>query len=283
MSDLRTLKEVDTDKAWKRVRQRLHDDGLIGEKPGIARIHSSSWLSYAAAVLVLIAIGSLGYFMHDSRSSSLLTLQTDGTNGTFVQTLGDGSVVYMAGNTVINYPVVFRGNQRKISLSGEAFFDVISKSDQPFVIETSHALIEVLGTAFNLKSSDDDFELIVEEGSVRVTFRDLPGRSEVVGQWERLKGAGNIIEKSPVVDRTYLSWRMNRMQFRDEKIDNIVSVISKNYNIDIEFENDSYRENRLNVTFSDNTINTIARVLAFSQGLDYEIRADSSLIFLEKR
>ena len=193
MDYLRATKNVDTERAWTNVRDRLQKDGLIPEQREIVKISPvPSWVAYAAALLVLIAVGSLSYFLFsDLQSPRLMTLQTGADNSTFVQTFDDGSVVYIADNSVLNYPASFRGGQRKVSLSGEAFFDIKSRIDQPFVIGTNHAIIEVRGTAFNLKSCDNDFELIVEDGSVRVTLRDLPGHSEIVGRWEMLTGTVN--------------------------------------------------------------------------------------------
>ena len=285
MDRVKPIRKVDTDKAWQTVHQRLQDDGLIPEKAETFRMAShSKWIMYAATLMVLMAVGSIGYYWFGWASSTrLITLQTGFDNSTFVQTFDDGSVVYMANNSSLFYPETFIGGERKVSLTGEAFFDVFHKAYQPFVIETSNAIIEVLGTAFNLKSSDEDFELIVEEGSVRVTLKAFPENVEVVGQWERLTGADGKMEKSPVIDRTYLSWRTNRMQFKDEKLGNIVSVISRNYDISINFENDFYRENRMSVTFDNNDINTIARVIAFMQDLEYEIVPGSGILFSEKK
>ena len=166
---------------------------------------------------------------------------------------------------------------------GEAFFDITPKSEQPFVIETSQALFEVMGTAFNLKCSDNDFELIVEEGLVKVSHVNVPGHSVIVSEWEMLTGFGNGMEKSPVIDRTYLSWRMNRMQFRDETVDNIISVISRNYNVSIDFEDDMIRERRITITFHNTAINTITEMIAFLLDLDYEILPDSRIVFRNKR
>lgn len=285
MDPVKPVRKVDTERAWKIVHQRILDDGLIPEKTGTLRkVSRPEWITYAAALLVLIAVGGIGYFLFDGDSSTrLVALETGVDNSTFVQTFDDGSVVYMAGNSSLFYPETFNDDERKVSLTGEAFFDVFHKVDQPFVIETGNAVIEVLGTAFNLKSSDEDFELIVEEGSVKVTLKAHPEKSEIVGKWERLTGAGGKMEKSPVVDRTYLSWRTNRMQFKDEKLENIVSVISRNYDIAINFENDRYRENRMSVTFDNNDINTIARVIAFMQDLEYEIIPGSGILFREKK
>jgi ferric-dicitrate binding protein FerR (iron transport regulator) len=281
MEPIKTIKDVNTDHAWKVVHQRLQDDGLIPVNSGDEEmVKGPVWMSYAATLAVLLAVGTMIYFMtFKTGTSELLTLQTSGEGNTFVQTFEDGSVVYLANNSFLHYPEIFAGSQRKVSFTGEAFFDVAKKTDQPFIIDTKHALIEVLGTSFNLKASDNEFELIVEEGSVKVSLKEVPGQSEIIEQWEMLTGANNHMEKSPVVDRTYLSWRMNRMQFRDEKLDNIVMVISRNYNIDIHFDNDSYRDRRMSVTFDNNEIGTIARVIAASQDMEFEITPGAGIYF----
>lgn len=281
-------RKIDTDKAWGQVHQRLLDDDMIPARNGSAGIYLKPSVSirfaYAASVMLIITAGILSYFFFfNPYSGGLLTLETGAENNTLVQTLNDGSVVYLADNTIINYPEIFRGEQRKISFSGEAFFDIYPKSEQPFVIETSYAIIEVLGTAFNLKSLENNFELIVEEGLVRVTLKENPDHTEVAGQWEMVTAMNDHIEKSPVVDRTYLSWKMNKMQFRDEKLENIASVISKNYGVNIGFDNDRIGERRLTATFHNNAISTIAEVIALSLGLEYEFSADSSIIFRDKK
>ena len=285
MESLKTFRKPDTEHAWERVHQRLRADGLLPERRETVRMTTvRQWMVRAASVLVIIALGGLSYFLiSDMRSSRLLTLETGTDNSTFVQTFEDGSVVYIADNSILNYPQTFRGARRKVSLRGEAFFDVVPREGQPFVIETNNAMIEVLGTAFNLRSYDDDFELIVEQGLVRVFLKDTPERQEVVGNWEMLTGMKGRMEKSTVIDRTYVSWKMNRMQFRDERLDNIASVVSRNYNIDIDFENEAIKERRMTVTFRDNSINTIAEVIAFSMELDYEITEDPGIVFRDRR
>ncbi len=284
MGSIKTYREVDVERAWNRVRGRLEEDGLVPDQNAVRRIMPVSRMaSVAAALLALIAIGGLGYlFFSDPGSPELLTLQTGTGNHTLVQTFGDGSVVYMAGNSVLSYPAVFPKDHRKVALEGEAFFDIAQKSGQPFYIEAGNALVEVTGTAFNLKSDGNVFELIVEEGSVKVSMNDLPGYYEIVGEWEMLTGKAGKMEKSPVIDRTYLSWRMNRMQFRDEKLSNIAAVLDRNYNMQILFESDEIRERRLTVTFFENDIATIAEIIAFGLALDYEITEGPGILFRKK-
>ena len=71
-----------------------------------------------------------------------------------VTTLEDGSVVYLAGNTSLKFPEHFSSDRREVSLQGNALFDVAGNHKRPFIIETEDTRIEVLGTAFNVKSND---------------------------------------------------------------------------------------------------------------------------------
>jgi transmembrane sensor len=70
-----------------------------------------------------------------------MTLRTGTDDNTFVQTLKDGSVVYIAGNSVLSYPEEFRGRERKVFFSGEAFFDIQNQTAQPFVVTTDRVVI----------------------------------------------------------------------------------------------------------------------------------------------
>lgn len=275
------LRKIDTEKAWNNVIRRLEDDGLLKDSPDHAVKSAPGrfirpWMAYAASILVIVAAFSLRYLLSHTEPA-MITSESGPGNTTLIQTFSDGSIVYLAPNSTLNYPGEF-GEKRLISFSGEAFFDIYNTTT-PFIIETQRAVFEVLGTAFNLKCNDDDFELIVEEGVVKVSLRDFPDRQEVAGELEMLTGSGNSMRKSAVTDLTYLSWRLNRMQFRDEKLGNIASVVARNYGMQIHFEDEKIRERRLTVTFHQNDINTIADIIAFQFNLEYEMLGDSEIIF----
>jgi ferric-dicitrate binding protein FerR (iron transport regulator) len=287
MDHSKTNQKVDTEKAWQQVRHRLQTEGLLpreARQTGLFLMQGRfRRIQYAATLLFLLALGAMGYYLSGLNAPGVLTLQTGAGDNTFIRTFDDGTVVYLAGNTTLTYPEEFRGNQRKISFSGEAYFEIQPDSEMPFLIETENAVIKVLGTAFNLKSSPGNFEVIVEEGLVMVTLRENPKESGIAGKGEMLTGRDKSIEKSRFTDPAYLSWRMNRMQFRDEKLGNIAAVISRNFNIKIEFDNPGLTEHRLTATFHNSELNTIAEVIAFSFDLGYEILPGSNIIFREKR
>lgn len=157
-----------TDRAWNTLYQRLDEEGLLSGRPA-SPFRSPAWKRgvAAAAVALLCLLISVTYLNRSGQDTdpNLLTRQNSETATTLVTTLEDGSVVYLAGNTSLKFPEHFSSDRREVSLQGNALFDVAGNHKRPFIIETEDTRIEVLGTAFNVKSNDSSpFELSVQRG-----------------------------------------------------------------------------------------------------------------------
>lgn len=101
-----------------------------------------------------------------------LIMQENTEQSTLVTTLEDGSIVYMGGETSLQYPEHFSMDKREVSLQGNALFDVAGNRERPFLIETEEVRIEVLGTMFHVKSDvGSTFELSVQRGKVKVALK----------------------------------------------------------------------------------------------------------------
>ena len=164
-----------TDRAWNTLYQRLDEEGLLSGRPA-SPFRSPAWKRgvAAAAVALLCLLISVTYLNRSGQDTdpNLLTRQNSETATTLVTTLEDGSVVYLAGNTSLKFPEHFSSDRREVSLQGNALFDVAGNHKRPFIIETEDTRIEVLGTAFNVKSNDSSpFELSVQRGEVKVTLK----------------------------------------------------------------------------------------------------------------
>ena len=170
-----------TDRAWNTLYQRLDEEGLLSGRPA-SPFRSPAWKRgvAAAAVTLLCLLISVTYLNRSGQDTdpNLLTRQNSETATTLVTTLEDGSVVYLAGNTSLKFPEHFSSDRREVSLQGNALFDVAGNHKRPFIIETEDTRIEVLGTAFNVKSNDSTpFELSVQRGEVKVTLTGHPCKS----------------------------------------------------------------------------------------------------------
>ena len=103
-------------------------------------------------------------------------------------TLQDGTVVNLNSASELRYPVRFTGTERKVFLTGEAYFQVAKDKEHPFVVVTGEAEIEALGTSFNIYSYEEEnrIETTLVEGAVRFAVADqtvilMPGEQGVVG------------------------------------------------------------------------------------------------------
>lgn len=274
---------VDTKRAWEKLHDRFERDNLIPQQmvTPIYRSRVAPLLKWAAVAILLIAVGTVWVYTTSEPhvQPQMVNLSTGSESTSLVHTLADGSIIYLASNTSLVYPKEFNSKERKVELNGEAFFDVAHNSKQPFLIETEKATIQVLGTAFNVKSENpSNFELIVERGRVKVTLKDGSGESFLVEAGERLTALGSKVEKEKNKSNDYMAWRIHRMQFKDEKLQDVVNVLNRNYHSSIVLESKELGERRLTVTFANNTLSSITDLICLALHLRSEVRSDSVII-----
>ena len=275
--------EPDTNNAWEKLSGRMEKDGLLPtQKESVTGF--PGWLKIAASLLLLVSLGMAAWFIAENRSDNqLLTLSTDDADITFVQKLNDGSVVFMARNSVISYPKEFEKQQRKISMSGEAFFDVSHNPRQPFYVETTLAGIEVLGTSFNIKELDaNTMEIYVETGKVKVNLKTKDGESFVLEQGELLEIKNGVAGKFYVADIYNTAWRKNHMQFKDETLENILSVLNQNFPVQMMVEQPELNQRKLTVTFYNTSPDIIGELIALSLDIEHVTSGDNVIIFRNK-
>jgi transmembrane sensor len=277
-------KEIDTNKGWDTLFNRLSSDQLIPEKRAVEHTTviehrlTPVWVKWAASIIVIMTIASLSFYSIFNHNTKLISLNTGSDSNTLIQTLNDGSVVYLANNTTFSYPEQFTNNERKVNLNGEAFFDITPNPNKPFRIETDQVIVEVLGTAFNVKSENGDlFELVVERGKVKVTLKSDPSQTQIVLPGEKITTSNNHLVKNININSAYFAWKTNRMQFKDESLSNILRVINKNYKANIQLQGQQLGDRRLTVTFYNNSLKTITELICLSLNLSKE-QQDSTII-----
>ena len=273
---------VDTDTAWKNLSDRIGQDDRTHIIEFKKRNSAPVWLKVAASFLLIVTLGFAVWFINENRSDeNMLTYNTDDSDVTLVQKLSDGSVVYMAKNSNLMLPVVFDDQKRKVVLTGEAFFDVQSNPQKPFFIETSVGDIEVLGTSFNVKAIENGgLEVYVETGKVKVNVKG--NQSYYLEQGELLEVANGKANISFAADLYNTAWRKNHMQFKDETLENILSVIDQNFAANMHVNDPELNQRRLTVTFYQASPELMAELIAVSLDIDVEIN-ENDIVFFTKR
>ena len=218
-----------TDQAWAQLYTRLEQDGLL-DKPisGTQIPYRIGLMKWAAAIIILCVSVATAIFLGQERTpeTTLLTLHNNEASTTLVTTLEDGSIVYLADNSQLSYPEHFQREKREVSLLGNALFDVSGNKERPFLIETEQARIEVLGTSFNIKSSDKSaFELAVRRGLVKVTLKKN-GEQTLVKAGQTVSLFSNRLQVAPTQDNEQFSDYTRRIQFKDERLGDILHVMN---------------------------------------------------------
>ena len=262
-------KKIDTNAAWSKLSSRLEDENLIPNQPAAKSLGFVRLLSMSAAAVVVAAIGiTLFWNVTRESKSPMVSVLNANSHNTVVETLTDGSIVYLADNTTLSFPEKFSQKDRLVELKGQAYFDVAHNPQKPFIIETADAYIQVLGTAFNVKSyAPDSFELIVQRGKVKVTLKADEQISQVVVAGEKIVIDQQHLVKNRWVDDGSLSWRMGKMQFKDETLQHIITVVNRNYHASIVVPDQETANRKLTVTFHENSLETITQLLCVAMNL----------------
>jgi ferric-dicitrate binding protein FerR (iron transport regulator) len=290
---------MDSNQAWENLLGRLQDEGLVssvstssttevstsstteastGSATQVSTGSTTTWLKWAAAILILISLGTFALYRSLFTFDSMMSVYNS-EEITLVHTLIDGSVVYLSPGTRIDYT---GDNARNLILSGEAFFDVVHNKTSPFTINTQNAIIEVLGTSFNVNNKEN-LEVFVETGEVRVRLTDRQVTSINLVKGEMLVLDEDIPNKFQVHPDFVMDWRKNTMQFKDELLANIVSVINQNYNSKLVLGEPELNQRRLTVTFHNNSIPLITELISASLNLEIEIFADSTIVLKQRK
>ncbi len=274
-------KKIDTAKAWSNLYQKLETDNLLPQNnAGTIRLLTQGYLRYAAIVTVMLIISGIAAYQYLNPRSVLLT--NNSNQNTLITTLPDGSTIYLAKNSTLNYPKRFVGKTREVKLNGEAFFEIAKDANHPFTIDTKAASVKVLGTSFNLKSnSDRDFELKVVEGKVGINL-NINTKENIIATAGDMVIANNrrLIKTNQKISSTIKN-TMLRLQFQNEPFINIINILNKTYGSNIVIEGNNLKERRITVMF-ENDISSIINILSVSFNLEIKHEKDGTITLSEK-
>lgn len=159
--------------------------------------------------------------------------------GKYELVLPDGTKVWLNAASSLRYPVVFAGKERKVELTGEAYFEVAHQQKSPFKVVTGQQVVTVLGTHFNIKGYPDDTAIVTTllEGSVQVknnrshqSMLLLPGK-----QSELTKDGQDIRIANAHIDQV-MAWKNGYFVFDNQDIRSIMKLVSRWYDVDVTYQ-----------------------------------------------
>lgn len=156
--------------------------------------------------------------------------------------LPDGTKVWLNAASRITFPTVFTGAERKVTISGEAYFEVARNADKPFKVSAGGADVEVLGTSFNISaySDEENVRATLLEGSVKVSrpgAADSKSRTGVVLKPQQQAVLNDQLQVDADVNiQQVIAWKNGLFYFSSTGISTVMQQLSRWYDIDVKYE-----------------------------------------------
>lgn len=199
--------------------------------------HQGTLAKQGNVKIVKVNIATLAYNTGEAKTGVVVynTLSTP-IGGEYQLILPDGSKVWLNASSSIHFPTVFTGNERKVTVTGEAYFEVAKNAAMPFKINVKDMEVVVLGTHFNIMAYDDESSMntTLLEGSVKVTKGTIvkmlmPGQQSIINKTGEIKITDADVEE-------VMAWKNGWFQFDAYDIKTIMRQISRWYNVEIVYE-----------------------------------------------
>lgn len=245
----------DCDVAWTRLQRKTHSPLFLLKGRTLA-------LSLAAAAVLLLAL--LLPLLWTPAANQPELLVTAGGDEIQELVLEDGTRVSLNTNSRLSYPEEFGPHERRVFLSGEAWFEVEAQGGRPFYVETDELLVKVVGTAFNVRSWPESAGVSVEVGSGRVEVHaGLAGAEHVLLQ----KGEGLVFHRGTQhlehvpLNPNYLAWKTGQLYFEDTPLSEVLQTLERTYRRPITADHPSIFEEKLGGSFSHQSFEYVVEVL----------------------
>lgn len=208
-----------------------------GTRISLDSIHNGRLASQLGSTVLKMAGGIIAYKAEKGTapspgSVSFNTLSTP-RGGEYQLVLPDGSMVWLNAASSIRYPTAFTGHERKVSITGEAYFEVAPDPGKPFRVEAGTLELEVLGTHFDINAYKDDKSIrtTLLEGAVRVNAKLLRP-----GQQARLTADGSVTISNAADTANVTAWKKGYFHFDRTSIESIMRQVERWYDIEVVYQ-----------------------------------------------
>ena len=285
------LETVDTDAAWRTVQQKIRTDRNgsvtrpITRSLPVQRIDQQpGWYPIVyriAAVLVLVT--SFGWLVYqflsmgqDHPAQNIVTLVTNGQK--LRKTLPDGTTILLNRHSILTYPTDFADNQRDVTLTGEAFFDVTPDAARPFRIQARPTVVQVLGTSFSVRAYDENVSVAVRTGKVRFMAKQK-AVFLTKNQQATFEAKADTIRRLPHLSPNVFAYQTGQLVFNKEPLRDVIQAINQYYNTDIRLATTRIEICRLTTRFDKTPLETVLAVI--TESLDLQVRHEGKQVILD--
>ena len=235
----------------------------------------------AAAFLLMLIFSGMAYYYYRQKPLSVSIISLTANNVNRQIRLPDGSSVILREGSNLKYHSDFGKKGRNLELSGEAYFDVVHNEKMVFSIHTHQSVVDVLGTAFVVKSGETMDQVFVSRGSVRFANLINPSQQIVVNTGQQASLSAGHFEKQEINGNNYLSWSSGILEFKDVSLKNMIETINDQYNTHIVLSDSlasSSDSIKVNFRFEKNSLDEVLQEIQLTTGWKAEKKAGQILL-----
>lgn len=262
------------------TREQLKQKLYINIKQEMAPVKKlyPSWMKVAAAALIIATAGVVFFKLKQTDTIQQYTVSNAPGHVRKVM-LPDHSLVWLKGNSSIDYPAHFSDSTRNVTLHGEALFEVSKDRSHPFIINAGNYTTRVLGTSFNIRANNSGaFKLTVLTGKVQVTSATNTAMQRPVlvtpgNEFEML----NMVSQPRVVSSTLehkdavVLGTQYPMNFDETGFDEIKRRIEQKFDVVINTDAASYQQCRVSANVTDQSLQNTLKVICAAIGAEYTV------------
>ncbi|MDQ2720052.1 MAG: FecR domain-containing protein [Bacteroidota bacterium] len=208
-----------------------------GSKILLDSTHQGTLTKQGNVKIMKLNTATLAYNAENGDSQKVVynTLSTP-SGGQYELILQDGTKVWLNASSSIYFPTIFKGQERNVTITGEAYFEVAKNATMPFKINVKDMEVQVLGTHFNIMAYEDEntMNTTLLEGSVKVS-KGASDKMLLPGEQSRLNKTGDIkVVKADTEE--VMAWKNGWFQFNAYDIEEVMRQISRWYNVEVVYE-----------------------------------------------
>lgn len=274
----KSIPEKTDDRIWRKVQTET-----IGKAAPVFSI--GRMVRIAASFALILGLGILIYLKQTTTPEVNYITKTTARGQKANITLSDGSIVHLNSESSITFPESFAYlKDRKIKLTGEAFFEVRENIEKPFIVKTSDINTIVLGTSFNVNAYSDLSSIYVtlESGHVKVETNKDAGinRNFEINPGEQIifEKASKNMRKAKVDINKFLAWREGQIIFDGHTMLEVAKRLERWYNVSFHFESDNLSHCIISGEFRSDNLQNILENIQFLTNLEFKL--DDKQVFV---
>jgi transmembrane sensor len=273
VDDYRRMRKINKKEALRKVEARLF--GRFSAVGFLRNLERVAAILFIPLLLAGIWLFSTKYPIPGSREQIVYNTVEIPLGMRSSMILPDGTSVSLNAGSSLKYPVVFHGEDRRVELTGEAYFDVKKDKHRPFIVSTSDIAVQVLGTSFNCSAYPEAERIITAlvEGEIEISGKANRQHKLSVkpGEVAVFSKSGRTIEKNKVSLDKYIAWTSGKLIFRDDPMTTVLEKLGRWYNVEFRVEDEEILRYEYSATFSGESLDQILKMLALSAPISCEL------------